>query len=280
MRITNLELLVGLPGSGKSTYAKTENTKSTVAVADVDSARERLFGSQRENLSACVKEAMRGVPQNRATIIIDGLFLTNQDRINAIRAVASYYHDCHCTIHVWNEDRETCLKNDGGRRASTSSNTIQHAIYEPVNTEEIQNGVAEWGVTVVDVVPHTVQLKPDWQRFFRPHVWIEDGKLRSEEWSGGGAYGNCWHSSMSPVSAEEPLPFKALDDLLLKIVPDLTFLQYRRIQNECVTADSRYSPDYYGGGVTYNFWVCDLVKMYDILEEFFPGLCDRTNIGG
>lgn len=259
-RVTTIELLVGLPGSGKSTYAKERASEKDTAVADIDAARERVFGCLKQDIGACVREAMKLVKNNSKTIIVDGLFLTNDDRIDAITAVAAHRRNCRCIIHFWNEARDICLKNDGGRRDTAASQTIQHAAYEPVDVDYIQNGISDWNVTLVDVQPHTVQLKPDWQRFFRPHVWIEDGKLRSTTWCTGGAYGNCWNSGMSPVSAEQPLPFKELDELLLKTVPELTFLQYRKIQNECVTSDSKYEPDYYGGGCHYAFWVCDLEK--------------------
>jgi predicted kinase len=279
-RHINIELLVGLPGSGKSTYAKERANEKDTAVADIDAARERLFGSAKQDINACVREAMRRVKNNAKTIIVDGLFLTNDDRIKAITAVASYYGACRCIIHLWNEARDICLKNDGGRRETSAAQTIQNAVYEPVDVERIQAGIADCNATLIDVQPHKVELKPGWERLFRPHVWIEDGKMRSTEWCAGGAYGNCWDDSKSPVAAEDPLPFKELDDLLLKIVPELSFLQYRKIQNECVTSESRYESDYYGGGCSYAYWVCDLKKMYDILEEFYPGLCNRDNIEG
>ena len=95
----------------------------------------------------------------------------------------------------------------------------------------------------------------------------DDKKLRSSRWCTGGAYGSCWSNSLSPVSADEPLEFEELDNLLEEIAPNVTFLHYKKIRSQCVKTEESYERDYYGGGCSYLNWVCDLEKLYDLLEQ-------------
>ena len=169
------------------------------------------------------------------------------------------------------------MKNDGGRRDLSSSATILNAKYEKINMDYLNSELCDEGVVSIEVIPKQVVLKQGWERYFRHSITVdEDGKMRSNKWCTGGAYGNCWNDSMSPVSAENPVDFTALDKLLEEICPNITFLHYKKITKECVETESSYEADYYGGGCHYANWVCDLRTLYSVLENL--GYINEENI--
>jgi predicted kinase len=267
-----LEILMGLPGSGKTTFAKEREKKyfsqecMTISLDDINNCKR--YG-RKVSLDEKIGELLSGkLKKTTKCIIVDGLILTNEDLFNVITAIAPRFGKVDVVVYQWNEDRDTCLKNDGGRRELPSANTILYAKYEVVNVEEINEKIKDWDASVSKVVKKDVILKEGWERYFRHIAYVdEDKKLRSGRWCTGGAYGNCWDSHLSPVSGEDPLEFKALDDLLESIAPNITFLHYKKIRSECVNTEETYERDYYGGGCSYLNWVCDLEKLYAILEE-------------
>lgn len=268
-----LEICMGLPGSGKTTWAKSRE-RMGVKVYDIDQmielkyyAKERKEKSRRA-LYDGIMHNMRYIDRSIRTVVMDGLFLTNQDVYDMVATVCDNFNHITLIIHYWKEDRETCVKNDGGRREVSSVATIMNAPYEYPNKEWLDEKLECIGVQVDKIIEHEVVLKPDWIRYFRGKMYIdEDGKLKGQRWSAGGAYGSCWHDGLSPVSADEPRNFDELDELLQEICPNITFLHYKKLQKECVSMDTYHEHDYYGGGITYNFWVCDLKKMYSLLNE-------------
>ena len=208
----------------------------------------------------------------QSTVVLDGLFLTNNDIFNAI-TFFSEYASCggiEVIVHRWNEDRETCVKNDGGRREKKSTGTILNATYEEVDVEALNNRLQKYGaknIKVTEVVRHDVVLKPDWIRYFKACAdFGRDGKLRSATWSLGGEYGSCYGGT-SRSDGEEPLDFDELDNLLDKKCPELKYRDYREIKKKCISTEETTQSEYYGGYTNYMNWVCDLKKMYDLLHE-------------
>lgn len=259
---------MGLPGSGKTHYTKSHENKraGTYAVILDELSDIRCYGKKRpmaDLITIGVNEIYRYVN----TILLDGPFFTNEHIRIALYAIAQEYGKINVTIHHWLENRENCLKNDGGRREVSSSITIQTAAYEKPDVDWLNEQLAENDVHVVKVVEHEVQLKPDWLRFWRPIKYHDDGKLYSMSWCTGGCWNDCYGGS-SPVSPEEPYNFDELDELLEKIAPGLTFLQYKRIQRDCVATHNQSESDYYGGVVHRCQWVCDLEKLYNVLNEY------------
>lgn len=268
MKDVNIELLMGLPGSGKTHYAKEhENHRNGTYAVILDELSDIRCYGKRKPMHELVQIGVGELYNRAKTIILDGPFFTNEQIRLALSAAAEEYGTIHVTIHHWEENREYCLKNDGGRREVPSTHTILNAEYEIPNTQWLNAQLAEQEVIITKVVTHDVELKPDWLRYWRAHLWHDDGKLHSESWCTGGCWKDCWGGS-SPVSPEDPLPFKALDELLLEIAPQITFLQYKRIQDECVSSESTYDRDYYGGGVSRCHWVCNLEKLYEMLHQF------------
>jgi predicted kinase len=264
-------LLMGLPGSGKTTFANSYAKENWMAkVISLDDYRNMSTKS----LSDLLKHVFYKVPiydRVEKTIIIDGLFLTNEDLVEALRVISDEYpKGVDVEIHYWKEDRETCLKNDGGRRELPSSQTIQKAKYEQPNLELLNSKKESFPtITNISTKEHCVILKPNWNVYFNNYTKVKsNGILKSSEWCTGGMMGNCWDDTMVPYDPDEPNDFEELDSLLEQTCPQLTFLQYKKIWRECVTLEENRQSEYYGGYSTYMHYECKLEKLYNLLDEF------------
>lgn len=272
-----LEFMVGLPGSGKTTYAKELERKKQGIAKRIDfDATFKLIERGKANVGErhrIVRDSVTNEIRYRvpSILIMDGLFLTHEDVAETIVALKPMFAHIDIIIHQWNEDREMCIKNDGGRREESSTNTILHATFEEISPARLaallQSKNCE-NIGVATIKHHTIQLKPNWERYFRGRIYVwEDGKIRSQKWCTGGAYGSCWHDKLSPVTPDPQPEFEELDDLLADLCPNVTFLQYKKIMRECVTIEESSESDYYGGGCTYSRYVCDMKTLYQTLEN-------------
>lgn len=271
-----LHILMGLPGSGKTTFADelrqklmTKGLKNSCTILSIDEIRSPVKYGKKVSLKEIINsEVPRVTYKETKDIIVDGPIFTNEDLFNMISTIARSFHKVTVTIYRWNEDRDTCLKNDGGRRELPSATTILHAEYEEVDIAGLNERIKDYDAEIINVVEKRVILKDGWDRYFRHMTYVsDDKKLRSDRWCNGGSYGSCWSNSLSPVSPDDPLEFDALDELLEKIAPNITFLHYKKIRSECVKTEETHERDYYGGGCSYLNWVCDLEKLYKLLEQ-------------
>lgn len=283
--IRNIELhvLVGLPGSGKTTFAeemkKNETGSNRVDIVDFDKVARKLKDvyykdkDQMENVRNMVFSY-----SSKNIWILDGLFLTQKDVEWVISVYADseyfkrYYNISKIIIHYWSEDRESCLWNDKGRRNQNSTMTIKNAeFYKPdiakiegrfnIKTEMVEHSVVR--KSNIEVITDSVCMP-----------LYDDKYIYSGTWCMGGEQRDCWGST-SKLSVDAPCNFDALDELLEKFCPEITFLQYKKLYNACVTEDSRYNHDYYSSWEE-GYYKCDIVKLFEMLEEM--GLVDLNTI--
>lgn len=277
MNKVNLHITVGLPASGKSTFAKEFIKKNpSFKLIDIDAVKDADLFLRKRPLIEILQSQIQATYNYRkdAEIFLDALILTNDEIGKILFEFAQFYEEVIVTIHYWNENREVCLKNDGGRRETPSTNTILNAPFEKIDEKIILEKIKSdqyntYNVKIDKIIYRDVVLKEEWYRFFRPLTWIDqDKKLRSGRWCAGGSYGNCWDNTQSPVTPDDPLEFTQFDDLLIKICPNLNFIDYKKIRKQCVSTEETYESDYYGGGTTNLNWVCDLEQLFKVLNEY------------
>lgn len=282
---TNLQFVIGygLPGSGKTTELNRllESAKfdakrkgkvgtTTLELIDIDSIVTSNTTQEKKDKEINIKLDVSWCTGRRTTdahIFVDGLFTTNDDLINIISRIKKCNEDysvINVTVVYWNCDREACIWNDEGRRNSTSRATIENLPYEVPDKKRIEEAVGQ----KVMFIRKTVVKKAAYHKdlYAIGQCAVDNKYLHSSEWSMGGRI-ESWDGYTSAVLAETPKEFVELDNLLENVCPNLTFLQYKRIFRECVTTEEYYEPDYYGGGIRYGYYRCDLDILYEILDS-------------
>lgn len=249
-----ITLLWGLPASGKTTYAQ-EQFGPQKKLVNVDSMMRHYSGVTL--FKKVAEDATYGHYQH---VIIDSLLTTNKkakELIDTIRKETK--QELTFDIVWWKEDREACLWNDRGRRRLTSAPTIEKMVFEKPDPAILKD---------ITLTHKKVVRKPSWK------VWAQENDLGSEKtldsqsWSLGGSAGSCWGDEKSKVYPDTPpTSFSDLDNVLEKVCPQISFLQYKKIHKECVTTKTEGESDYYGGYVEYAKFVCDIEKLYSILVE-------------
>lgn len=86
--------------------------------------------------------------------------------------------------------------------------------------------------------------------------------------TGGVSGGSCWDSSNpQPYTSDEPKPkFKVLDLVLRELKPDLTYLQFREIE-DLVHTNEETEYEYYGNSTDYRIEYIILSELEAALER-------------
>ena len=300
----DLKILHGLPASGKSTFAKnfkeeSENKNNSLCIiADMDKVFAKSRNEEKDIKEIFKEQYKKKVKYNVPDVLIlDGLFLTNDSIAKAIALVMDYYKEerdveytFDITIDSWDEDRKNCLRNDILRnREKNSTTTIVNAKFEKANKEKILKLLNEnypeiqpERITSIKKKGHSVYYASDMEIYFANNdvfVGDKDNKIYSEQWCGGGSYGNCWDDTMYTISADTPPKyFEKLVDVIdsLKTSKPISIKDYFDIVDKCVEIEEKYERDYYGGGTTYYRYVADLKDVYNYLDE--NGFLEDINI--
>ena len=275
--IKEMHILVGLPGSGKTTFASkymnndnynryyysTKNDKEA-DVLDFDYYRATM------GLNFTFDDILRCKGSIYTNIIIcDGLFL-NQSEVEYLISFFmcnsnfnKRYKIGKIIIDYWTPDINACLYNDRGRRDKNSVDTIKGIKLGKINPKEI-----EFKFRIpTELVTHKIVRKPEYKVMADEYgVNVKNGKyLYSDTWCLGGT-NRSYDGSLYPIDAEEPVNFDAFDELLEKICPTITFLQYKKLYSYCVTMQSKENNDYYSS-TTDGYYCCNLEKLYEKLKE-------------
>lgn len=285
----NFHIMMGLPGSGKTYYCNTctnhSDWQTLYLYIDLDTVdKDDCLGIEDVLRYAFIKNNLTTPvfydDTKTREVYIDGLILTNDVLQNVLKVCIDYITDYQghvgFNIHVWNDDRETCIRNDGyrlksGQRSESAAITIRNAKFDNVNKQNIErivSGLTE-KIYPVDVIKHDVYKMTTYNSIIEPfeNGWKEKGYLVSDSWSGGGTCGSCWSDELSIVESDPVPEFIEFDNMLAEICPSISFLQYKRLCRTCVTTESRQESDYYGGCETRMWHQCDLKKLYNELVE-------------
>ena len=267
--ISKLIILVGLPGSGKTTWAK---SKSSYRIIDFDEIAKRLRCKRAEgkNIFDMAMESGLGYmlfttkPHSKEIVVLDGLFTRQSEYELAIEKYYEVFDFDKVEFHYWIPNVDACLWNDRGRRSQSSEATIKALKVERPDVKVLKEKF-DMSVTIVE---HSVQRKPAYAVIAEENGLrlYGDKYFRSCSWSNGGVAWN-YDGEKYPIEAETPLDFAELDDFLMEVSPELTFLQYKKIQRECVTLETENNCDYYSE-TTSSFYVCDMETLFDLLQTW------------
>lgn len=274
--VKELHVLVGLPGSGKTTLSQTYKDNGTYAtnkkvgnIIDFDEIYKKA--GFRENLTINREkiEQMKLPTINKPYVILDGLFIDQEEYEWVIGLFVNGEQYANVTfenivIDYWVPDKEACLWNDRGRREFNAALSINLIDIEAPDAKKIEK---LYGIPT-RIKRHTIVRKPAYLIMAGENgiKTIHEGKyLHSDSWClGGTEYG--WNGGQWALSAEEPVNFDEFDEFLEKICPLITFLQYKKIYKECVKVEEFNSSDYYVRSTSARY-VCDLEKLYNMLSD-------------
>lgn len=267
--INTLHILVGLPGSGKTTFYLEQTKKApyhSIHYIDFDTIKRNARFKDSKDLKEYYAHEIYLLGGAKDTYV-DGLFLTPDD----FDFIVSLYLDCprynikNVRFEYWEPNVEACLWNDKNRRTISSSVSIRKLV---VHQPDVKYFAGKYPTISFSCQHHTIVRKPEWKVFFGGlgiRLDKNDNVLRSPDWTVSGT-NNDYNGNEWPIDPDEPLEFDAFDELLEKICPTITFLQYKNLKKKCVHIEKEHSSDYYSSCVT-NHWVCDLDKLYEELKE-------------
>lgn len=273
-RIMKFEVLCGLPGAGKTTYADRRKAEdSNVMVFNAD-----IYAEDSSSVKGLIKHLKELQVENENTIcVIDGLFLTKGTQ-------QLFQYDLYDPLYVYfNEDKEKCLINDAHRirnneRIQNSTTTIKKGqLYNPKNFTKNVLMLETKTPYFDDAVLDSLKNNP----------WADSsGNVRSSTWTlEGSTYGTCWDEdgpSEPTWGDEEALPkedFYQFIDFISEITleEDKTVIinKYGHLLEE----DSDSEGDYYGGVEYQGFWTFNPKRIIkEILQNDFDVYNNETQI--
>lgn len=99
----------------------------------------------------------------------------------------------------------------------------------------------------------------------------DDVEEISISWSIGGQSGASCYDVGDPsfhATSGEPEPeFDALDNILMEVTPQLSFLQYKKLA-QLVSTDEKQDGDYYGNYTTYATKTLKIDDLWDFLTQY------------
>lgn len=278
-------ILMGLPGSGKSTWSNDYKQKNknetyydyygyTVKILTCDDYIENnRYRKTYDSLDKFIYGEICGSYKNGLTeIIIDGLFTTNDDIIRVIKALDDIIKPSDSIkIHYWDYDQSQCKMNDLYRRKESSAIDIDNLPYELPDINKIKEGIInDITVSEISIERHEVYKKPIYFIMADKYEVSYDkdkGTFSSDIWVTGGQWGDCWGNQGS-ISSDEPREFTEFDQLIEKIYPDISFLKYKALKSASISLEDGTDSGYYGSYENYSYYECNLEHLYKMLEEF------------
>jgi len=264
-----LHISVGLPGSGKTSAFKILH-KEMGRLANLIECDQYLHGARGgryKNMEELIKD--RSSLFDRHTFL-DGLFLTRKDVEKVLEIACDRNRlPSHVIIHYWNPNVEACIWNDTHRRDEDSAITIENAKIDSINEIMEVKDIEKYKKIKFSKKTYNVQRKPEWKMFSDEHQLYanEEGVVKGDSWSLGGTWQDCWGNSGSVSPSKAPDSMTELDELLEKVAPSISFLQYKNIANNCVSVREFREGDYYGGSTYHNQYLLNLPCLYDYLKE-------------
>lgn len=289
--INVINIMYGLPGSGKTYYCSrmVNDDKKAVCIH-----MDEVFKIWQMRKSKHTLELEEWLPDEinkcimcwpeAETLYLDGLCTTHECLKKMIKCVSNVMKGkCNITVHVWDENRELCMVNDGGRRRESSFMSILHLPYDTLKTKEDVTAAAGYVKNFTyNIHMHKVVEKPEWKQMFPTaredlinfslystkrsdyRSFSDSEKWYSARWCLGGESVSYTGDSYI-IDAGEDTEINDVMDFLESIYSNLTLRDFRKIMDECVTIKKEKESDYYGGTVVYARYAVDLPGVYEII---------------
>lgn len=275
-QVKQLNVLIGLRGCGKTTWAKQEVEKRNQKRPKYNPACHYFdmhtiwygpWTSKRSEheIQYLTAQNLRGAKES--VILENPEILDAETFLHFILPYTSQKIVSFDKIvfHVWQSDVETCVYNSEGR--------IPKEEVEKIRTSKIDaSNLAYVGTLLqceIETVNHFTKPMPEWRHFcfLNSLKLVKEKYLYSQDWTTGGCSyddeGNAY-----PVYPEEPInDFKEFDDFIDKICPSISLKQYRRFVNECCSIESFLPQDYSNDEIYHSRHICDMERFYEILCE-------------
>jgi len=262
-----VQILMGLPGSGKTTYAKQLKSTDCLGFKWVDLDTELRRNKERtiKNLSKLIEFGFYRYRDN--VYILDGLIHTNERLNMIIGEVIKNKELTDIKVHYWKENRAQCLINDKYRRDLSSATSIKNLTLDVPNLNHLKSLFNN-----INIEYHDVPIKPGWLIFADKYglgCTIDEPYVKSDSWSTGGSHGNCWDDSIRYHDGEEPLKeFKEFDALITCVNEGISFVTYKELYASSVSIGTEHERDYYGGrGSNYAYYQYDVRTLYNMLID-------------
>ncbi len=242
-----LQVLYGLPCSGKTSFAKTQ---SGLVIHGDEFIRDGKIDH------SAIAEMIRLYEGYKVTL--DTLVTTNKTLEEILRLLDT---DRKIRVLVFDVDREVLLKRNSLRAERGSCEaSIRNMPFELPNLWEVE--------VVIMSDNHDVflsNLKNFCSLSDSPHN--PDVKIiRGDSWCLGGTWGDCWGGSGTTPS--EPRPsFDQLDTFLTSVYPNMSYLQYKALFNNLIETHTYGYGDYYGGYVEYSYEYVRVEDLYRKMAE-------------
>lgn len=170
MNKVKMVMLVGLPASGKSTYAKELADKNNMVVLSSDELRKELYGDindmeHNENVFEELHRRLKVNLSNGKSVIFDATNLASKKRMNTLKKLDKI--DCIKECHIIATPISECMKHDQRRDRSVGVNVI-NKMYMNFNTPYYFEGWDDIKIVYLkEEYKHTYKINDTFERINR-----------------------------------------------------------------------------------------------------------------
>lgn len=284
-----VNILVGLPASGKTTFANklSSNIKNEIGVISYENLQ--LKGFKHFKSETLKKELSRPfdfktIDDHYKEIILDGLFLDT----NYIQEIILRFRQLgfiNFKLTVFEHDKEKCLKNDTLRRINYIGCKNDLRIYEavscsrtilnnsiPINIHDFckingyQFQLKEIEtISDLDLFVRWLNYKGLYGKYSKDNEKIPYYLFKIDDWCLGGTSGSCYDDNLEEIAASDEPLLKNSD--LYKVLKG--YAPLKSLESLVYIYDNTFSEgDYYGGVQDFKVKVIETEKLFELFKRY------------
>src|SRR5258706_1319371 len=164
--MTELRFLVGIPASGKSTFAKEILKDNNYVLVSSDSYREKIYGSEeiqgnKNELFEIINKDIIQYLMDGKSVIFDATNIDLKKRMELIKKINSKVSDIYITAQVVATQYKICLENNRKRTRFVPEFVIKR-MYENFTFPQNFEGI------------HNVFIRYDYDKYDYRQEWLEE----------------------------------------------------------------------------------------------------------